>query len=56
MVVDCLVLVQRKEWDILLFHLALGLAGAWSCLERMILKKCLALISDFVVLIDEDNA
>lgn len=38
-----------------MLHLALSLVGAWSCLERIILKKFLALFSNFVVLIDEDN-
>lgn len=40
MVVDSLVLVQRREY-IAVFHLALSLAGAWSCLERTILKNFL---------------
>lgn len=40
MVVDSLVLVQRREY-IAVFHLTLSLAGAWSCLERTILKNFL---------------
>lgn len=38
-----------------MFHLALSLAGAWSCLEGILLQKFLALVSNFVALIDEDN-